>query len=123
MQSRSSFESHGDRSRLITALETTSLLRRWLLDPLGRLAARFAEVISRVIVGQERRRPSRDYGASDEDEGATEGLVADDTNERASIVKAAGGEEALPARAKAIGRTRELIKQCRLSGTRPAQRA
>jgi hypothetical protein len=52
-----------------------------------------------------------------------EGLVADDADERASIVQAAGGEAALQARARAIGLTRELIKQCRLSGTRPAQRA
>jgi cardiolipin synthase len=69
-QTEAWIRSHIDRSRLITTLETTSLLRRWLLDPLGRLAARFAEAASRVVAGQGRRRASRDYRASDEDDGA-----------------------------------------------------
>ena len=53
-----------DRSRAITSLEATSRLRRWMLDPLGRLVARFADAISRVIAGRKRRRASTDYSMS-----------------------------------------------------------
>lgn len=53
-----------ERSRVITVLETTSRLRRWLLDPLGRLVARLAEATSRVIASQKPRRVSTDCSAS-----------------------------------------------------------
>ncbi len=53
-----------ERSHVITSLEATSRLRRWLLDPLGRLVARLAEATSRVIASQKRRRASTDYSAS-----------------------------------------------------------
>lgn len=69
-QAEAWIQEHMDRSRTITALEASSRLRRWLLDPLGRLVARLADVISRMIVGRKRRRASRDYGASYEDDGA-----------------------------------------------------
>jgi cardiolipin synthase len=47
-------ENHIARSRLMTSVEAGSLLHRWLLDPLGRLVARLAHALSRVIA---RRRP------------------------------------------------------------------
>ena len=69
-QTEAWIQEHMERSHTITSLEAGSRLRRWLLDPLGRLVARFADATSRVIVGQRRRRASRDYGAADEDDGA-----------------------------------------------------
>ena len=75
-------QDHIDRSRSITALETTSRLRRWLLDPLGWLAARFAVATGRVMASQERRRVSRDYArsveASDKDKGTGRPVSQDD---------------------------------------------
>ncbi len=52
------------RSRAITSLEATSRLRRWMLDPMGRLVARFADAISRVIASRKLRRASTDYSVS-----------------------------------------------------------
>jgi hypothetical protein len=38
-----------------------SWLRRWLLDPLGRIVARLEEAFGRVIANRKRRRASPDY--------------------------------------------------------------
>lgn len=65
-QAEAWIQDHIDRSRAITSLEATSRLRRWLLDPLGRLVARFADAISRVIASRKRKRTSTDYSVSSE---------------------------------------------------------
>ncbi len=71
-QAEAWIQDHMDRSRAITSLEATSRLRRWMLDPLGRVVARFADAISRVIASRKRRRASTDYSvsAAASDEGA-----------------------------------------------------
>ena len=53
-------QDHFARSRPMTSVEASSRLRRWLLDPLGRLVARLADAISRVIASRKRRQASRD---------------------------------------------------------------
>lgn len=53
-------EDHFARSRSMSTVEACSRLQRWLLDPLGRLIARLAEAISRVIASRTRRQASRD---------------------------------------------------------------
>ncbi len=50
-------------------------------------------------------------------------LVAGDQEQLDELSKDGGGEEAIRARAKALGLTNEFIKKCRLSGSRPALRA
>lgn len=57
-------QEHIERSRTITSLEASVPLRRWLLDPLGRLVARLADAISRVMASRKRRRASTDYSVS-----------------------------------------------------------
>ncbi|MDH5670612.1 MAG: phospholipase D-like domain-containing protein [Myxococcales bacterium] len=64
-QTEAWIQEHMERSRTITSLEASSRLRRWLLDPLGRLVARLAGAISRVIVSRKRRQASTDYSASE----------------------------------------------------------
>jgi cardiolipin synthase len=54
-------QDHFARSRSMTSVEAGSWLRRWLLDPLGRIVARLAEATSRVIANRKRRRASPDY--------------------------------------------------------------
>jgi cardiolipin synthase len=73
-------QQHMARSRVITSLETSSRLRRWLLDPLGRLVARLEDAFSRVIASRKRRRASTDYSASSAAPNAGHG--ATDTGER-----------------------------------------
>ena len=48
------------RSRVMTAVEASTRLQRWLFDPLGRLVARLVDAISRVIASRRRRRASLD---------------------------------------------------------------
>ena len=63
-QAEAWIQDHFARSRSITSVEANSRLHRWLLDPLGRLVARLADTISRVIASRRRRRASRDYSLS-----------------------------------------------------------
>jgi cardiolipin synthase len=51
-------------SRSMTSVEASSRLQRWLLDPVGRLAARLAEAISRVIASRRRRKASPHHSLS-----------------------------------------------------------
>jgi cardiolipin synthase len=63
-QAEAWIQHHMESSRTITSLEANSRVRRWVLDPLGRLVARFADAISRVIASRKRRRTSTDYSVS-----------------------------------------------------------
>jgi cardiolipin synthase len=80
-QTEAWIQDHMDRSRPIMSLEATSRLRRWLLDPLGRLVARFADATSRVIASRKRRRASADYSvsAAASDRGSAESFMEDDS--------------------------------------------
>jgi len=49
-------QDHFARARPITALEASSWLQRWLLDPFGHLVARLADMFSRVTVSRRRRK-------------------------------------------------------------------
>jgi len=49
------------RARQMTYVDANSWLRRWLLDPLGRIVARLADAISRVVVNRKRRRGASDF--------------------------------------------------------------
>jgi cardiolipin synthase len=49
------------RSRQMTSVDANSRLRRWLLDPLGRIVARLADALSRVVASRKRRREAPDY--------------------------------------------------------------
>jgi cardiolipin synthase len=51
-------------ARPMTRVEAGTWLHRWLLDPLGRLVARLADMASRVIAGRRRRKASRDHSLS-----------------------------------------------------------
>jgi cardiolipin synthase len=51
-------------SRETTRLETSSRLQAWLLDPLGRVVGRVADMLSRVVVSRKRREPSRKRASS-----------------------------------------------------------
>lgn len=48
------------RSLPMTSVEAGSRLHRWLLDPLGRIVARLADAISRVIASRRQRQASLD---------------------------------------------------------------
>ena len=48
------------RSRQMTSVEASSWMRRWLLDPFGRLVVRVADTLSRVIASRRRRQASQD---------------------------------------------------------------
>lgn len=52
-------QDHLARSRAMTSVEASSRLQRWLLDPLGRLIARLADTISRLIASRRLRQASR----------------------------------------------------------------
>lgn len=54
-------QDHFARSRSMTSVEAGSRLHRWLLDPLGRLVARLADAMSRVIASRGRRQASPNY--------------------------------------------------------------
>jgi phosphatidylserine/phosphatidylglycerophosphate/cardiolipin synthase-like enzyme/fatty acid desaturase len=57
-------QDHFARSGSMTSVEASSRLHRWLLDPLGRLVARLADAMSRVIASRRRRRTSPDHSLS-----------------------------------------------------------
>jgi len=57
-------QDHFARSRSMTSVEANSRLQRWLLDPLGRLVARLADAISRVIASRRRRQASTEHSVS-----------------------------------------------------------
>ncbi len=57
-------EDHFARSRSMTSVEASSWVQRWLLDPFGRLVARLADTISRVIASRRQRRASPDHSSS-----------------------------------------------------------
>ena len=63
-QAEAWIQDHVRRSRVITPSEATSRLRRWLLDPMGRLVAASADAISRVVSSRRQRRTSLDYSRS-----------------------------------------------------------
>ena len=48
-------QDHFAVSRALTSVEASSRVHRWLLDPLGRLVARIADMMSRVIAKRKRR--------------------------------------------------------------------
>jgi len=54
-------QDHFVRSRQMTSVDASSWLRRWLLDPLGRIVARLADAISRVVASRKRRRGAPDF--------------------------------------------------------------
>jgi cardiolipin synthase len=47
---------HVARSRVMTSVEASTWLHRWLFDPLGRLVARLANMIGIVIASRKRRK-------------------------------------------------------------------
>lgn len=49
---------HQARARQVTAVEASSRLHRWLLEPLGQLVVGLAGVVSRVVASRRRRRRS-----------------------------------------------------------------
>ena len=53
-------QNHFANSRPMTSVEANTRLRRWLLDPLGRLVARLAEAISRVVASRRLRQARSD---------------------------------------------------------------
>jgi cardiolipin synthase len=57
-------QDHFACSRSMTSVEAGSWLHRWMLDPLGRLVARLADTIGRVIASRRRRQTSPDYSFS-----------------------------------------------------------
>ena len=54
-------QDHFVRSREMTSVDASSWLRRWLLDPLGRIVARLADAVSRVVASRKRRRGAPDF--------------------------------------------------------------
>jgi cardiolipin synthase len=54
-------QDHFVRSRQMTSVDASSRLRRWLLDPLGRIVARLADAMSRVVASRKRRRGAPDF--------------------------------------------------------------
>jgi cardiolipin synthase len=57
-QAEAWIQDHFASSCSMTSVEASSLLHRWLLDPLGRLVARLADAVSRVIASRKRPRNS-----------------------------------------------------------------
>ncbi|MFO8070499.1 MAG: phospholipase D-like domain-containing protein [Polyangia bacterium] len=54
-------QDHFSRSLPMTSVDASFWLRRWLLDPLGRIVARLADAISRVVASPKQRRAASDY--------------------------------------------------------------
>jgi cardiolipin synthase A/B len=52
-------EDHFARSRTMTSVEASSWLQRWMLDPLGRIVARLADAIGRVLASRPQRRAAQ----------------------------------------------------------------
>jgi len=61
-------QDHFGRSRSMTSVEASSRVQRWLLDPLGRLVARLADAVSRVIASRRRRQASPVHSISSQAE-------------------------------------------------------
>lgn len=57
-------EDHLARSRAVTSVDASSWLKRWLLDPMGRVVARMADTAGRVIARPSERLASADYSRS-----------------------------------------------------------
>lgn len=57
-------QDHFALSRPMTSVEACSRPPRWLLDPLGRLVARLADAIGRVIANRKQRQASPDHSRS-----------------------------------------------------------
>jgi len=55
-QAEAWIENHVARSHQITSVEASTWRQRWLLDPLGRLVARLADMVGVVIAGRKLRR-------------------------------------------------------------------
>ncbi len=55
---------HFARSQAVTEVGTSSRSQRWLLDPIGRLVARFADAISRVVASRTPRLAPAGYSSS-----------------------------------------------------------
>jgi cardiolipin synthase A/B len=55
-QAEAWIQDHFVRSRLMTSVEASTWLHRWLLDPLGRLVARVVNMTSVVIASRKRRK-------------------------------------------------------------------
>lgn len=68
-QAEAWIQDHMERSHAITSVEATSRLRRWAIEPVGRLAARFADAVSRVIASRRRRSASIDPSGGSDDVG------------------------------------------------------
>lgn len=49
-------------------------------------------------------------------------LIADDPEELTALAEETGGETVIQDRAKELGLTNDMIKTCRLNGSRPKQR-
>lgn len=58
----------------------------------------------------------------DLDQRIVESLAADDANLIGELARSGVSEASIRARGRALGMTWEFIKQCRLSGSRPAMR-
>ena len=59
-------QDHFARSRVVTLLQATSLLQRWISDPIGWFVARLADAGSRMMASTRQRRASRARFASPE---------------------------------------------------------
>jgi len=57
-------QKHVENSRSMTSVEAGSRLRRWLLDPLGRLVARLADAVSRLVANRRQRKASPNFSRS-----------------------------------------------------------
>lgn len=58
-QAQTWIQDHFARSRTVSSVASSSRLQRWLQDPLGRVVARLADSISRIIIGRRRRKHTR----------------------------------------------------------------
>lgn len=63
-QAEAWIQDHFARSRKMTCVEASSWLHRWLFDPFGRLVARLADMIGRVIASRKLRQASPNYSLS-----------------------------------------------------------
>jgi len=61
-QAEAWIEKHLASARRITSVDASSRLRKWLLDPWGRIVALLADAISRLVAGRKRRRGAADHG-------------------------------------------------------------
>ncbi|MFH1807490.1 MAG: phosphatidylserine/phosphatidylglycerophosphate/cardiolipin synthase family protein [Pseudomonadota bacterium] len=61
-------QDHFTRSRVMTSVEASSRIHRWLLDPLGRLVARLADAIGRVLASRDQRLASQDQSLTQQNQ-------------------------------------------------------